>query len=152
MQCLPWLFLKQHVDGDAHVRLKIGVEPIELKSSSSAGTIHSLDAARVVFGSHDHKKWSIAGVVCSTADGTGHAALPEGRVLEVARAQGAAAAAHRGAGDLEGAHGVRVLEDGKVLGELRQGGLGLGAQGGVGGCSCGRDAGGDLHGGVRGSH
>lgn len=95
------------------------------------------------------------GCGCSTADGAGHAALPEGRVLEVARAQGAAAAAHRGAGDLEGAHGVRVLEDGKVLGELSEGGLCLGAQGGVGGGihdgSCGRDAG-DLHGGVRGSH
>lgn len=89
------------------------------------------------------------GMVRSTADGAGHAALPEGRVLKVARAQGAAAAAHRGAGDLEGADGVRVLEDGKVLGELGQGGLGLGAQGGVGGGihdgSCGRDAG-DLHG------
>lgn len=92
------------------------------------------------------------GVVCSTADGAGHAALPEGRVLEVARAQGASAAAHRGAGDLEGAHGVRVLEDGEVLGELGECCLGLGAQGGVGGDgSCGRDAG-DLHGGVRGSH
>lgn len=144
----------------------VGVEPVrstkslfplgrdDLKLSSV------LDAARVVFGilmatTGDGRP--IGSVVhCSTADGAGHgAALAERGQLEVARAHGASAAAHRGAGDLEGADGVRVLEDGKVLGELGQGGLCLRAQGGVGGGihdgSCGRD-GGDLHGGVWGSH
>lgn len=157
MMILPaMVVLKQHEDGECSRPAVVGVEPIELNRLPGRGGVHSLGAARVVCVSHGHHEeswwWPFAGVVCSTADGAGHAALPEGRVLEVARAQGAAAAAHGGAGDLEGAHGVRVLEDGKVLGELCQRCLGLGAQGGVGGDgSCGRDAG-DLHGGVRGSH
>lgn len=42
MIMLAMVVLKQHVDGDAHARLKIGVEPIELKSYPSAGTDDSL--------------------------------------------------------------------------------------------------------------
>lgn len=90
---------------------------------------------------------------CSTADSGGDARLPEGRVLKVALAQCAAATAHGSAGDLEGAHGIGVLEHGEVLGELGQCSLGLSLQRSVGGGSHdGRRGGGDLHGGVRGSH